>query len=71
MGEFFGNLGHPLFFQTKKKCLGVFIYYVLSRYAHAIPYTAIVFICGMFIGLAAGNENSPMNACESANNTMR
>mmetsp|Transcript_28882 Transcript_28882/g.65754 ORF Transcript_28882/g.65754 Transcript_28882/m.65754 type:complete len:1017 (+) Transcript_28882:196-3246(+) len=49
--------------------MGVFIYYVLSRYAHAIPYTAIVFICGMFIGLAAGNENSPMNALTYSTDT--
>ena len=32
--------------------IGVFVYYVLSRYAHALPYTAIMFIIGFFIGFS-------------------
>ena len=32
--------------------VGVFAYYFLSRYIHALPYTAVMFIVGFFIGFA-------------------
>ncbi|KAL3769325.1 hypothetical protein ACHAWO_007524 [Cyclotella atomus] len=32
--------------------IGVFAYYFLSRYLHALPYTAVMFIVGFFIGFA-------------------
>ena len=36
--------------------VGVFVYFVLSRYAHAIPYTAVMFIVGICIGLSVQNQ---------------
>lgn len=32
--------------------IGVFAYYVLSRYVHALPYTAVMFIVGFLIGFS-------------------
>lgn len=31
--------------------LGVFVFYLLSRYFHYFPYTAVMFILGTFIGI--------------------
>eukprot|EP00804_Cyclotella_cryptica_P028004 CCRYP_003873-RA/>CCRYP_003873-RA protein AED:0.08 eAED:0.08 QI:1873/1/0.87/1/0.85/0.75/8/36/800 len=33
--------------------LGVVVYYVLSRYAHGLPYTAVMFITGAMMGYSA------------------
>lgn len=42
--------------------IGVFVYYVISRYISAIPYTAIMFIVGTFIGLAVSRGDEDKNA---------
>ncbi|KAL3804615.1 hypothetical protein ACHAW5_000089 [Stephanodiscus triporus] len=44
---------YALLFPWFVEIVGVFVYFFLSRYAHAIPYTAIMFIVGVFIGLSA------------------
>lgn len=33
--------------------LGVFVYYLMTRYFHAIPYTAIMFLIGTIMGVGA------------------
>ena len=32
---------------------GVFIYYIMSRYLHGVPYTAVLFVVGVFMGAGA------------------
>lgn len=52
-------LHHILFSQTRfVEITGVFVYFFLSRYAHAIPYTAVMFIVGFFIGFSVQRVNS-------------
>mmetsp|Transcript_26297 Transcript_26297/g.56470 ORF Transcript_26297/g.56470 Transcript_26297/m.56470 type:complete len:997 (-) Transcript_26297:1437-4427(-) len=43
---------YALLFPWFAEIIGVFVYYFLSRYAHAIPYTAIMFIIGACIGIS-------------------
>ena len=46
-----------VFFPWFAQLLGIVVYYVLSRYARAIPFTAMMFLIGLAIG--AGVELSP------------
>ena len=48
---------YAVLFPWFAEIVGVFVYYVLSRYAHAIPYTAIMFIIGAFIGFSVQRVN--------------
>lgn len=51
---------YAVLFPWFAEIVGVFAYYVLSRYCHALPYTAIMFVVGAFIGLSVEqlNENA-------------
>ncbi|KAL7512439.1 hypothetical protein ACHAXN_009383 [Cyclotella atomus] len=42
--------------------IGVVAYYLLSRYLHALPYTAVMFMSGAILGYAALHFNSHNNA---------
>ena len=48
---------HAVFFPWFAQLLGIVVYYVLSRYARAIPFTAMMFLVGLAIGV--GVELSP------------
>lgn len=48
---------NAVFFPWFAQLLGIVVYYVLSRYARAIPFTAMMFLIGLAIG--AGVELSP------------
>ena len=43
---------YAILFPWFAEIVGVFVYYFLSRYAHAIPYTAVMFIIGTLIGIS-------------------
>ena len=43
---------YAILFPWFAQILGVFAYFLLSRYAHALPYTAVMFIIGLIIGIA-------------------
>lgn len=43
---------YAVLFPWFAQILGVFVYFILSRYAHALPYTAVMFIIGLLIGFA-------------------
>jgi hypothetical protein len=60
-----------VFFPWFTQVVGIFVYYVLSRYAGAIPFTAVMFLIGLVIGVAVeeqgGNNNEHLDvASESA-----
>ena len=44
--------------------VGVLAYYVLSRYLHSLPYTAVMFIVGFLIGFA--NQRTKVNDIEAS-----
>lgn len=43
---------YAVLFPWFAQILGVFVYFILSRHAHALPYTAVMFIIGLIIGFA-------------------
>mmetsp|Transcript_11154 Transcript_11154/g.19589 ORF Transcript_11154/g.19589 Transcript_11154/m.19589 type:complete len:998 (+) Transcript_11154:30-3023(+) len=43
---------YAILFPWFAEIIGVFVYFFLSRYAHAIPYTAAMFIIGALIGVS-------------------
>ncbi|KAL7532691.1 hypothetical protein ACHAXR_004787, partial [Thalassiosira sp. AJA248-18] len=43
---------YAILFPWFAEIVGVFAYYFLSRYAHSIPYTAVMFLIGAFIGIS-------------------
>ena len=49
-----GTEVNAVLFPWFTEIVGVFVYYFLSRYAHAIPYTAIMFLIGALIGMSVG-----------------
>mmetsp|Transcript_14784 Transcript_14784/g.20973 ORF Transcript_14784/g.20973 Transcript_14784/m.20973 type:complete len:914 (+) Transcript_14784:196-2937(+) len=59
---------HAVFFPWFAQILGIAVYYLLSRYARAIPFTAMMFLIGMAIGAAVelGPEDARGVAAESA-----
>jgi len=58
---------HAVLFPSFVLTLGVLVYYVLSRYLHFLPYTAVMFLLGTIMGLVAathyknGRDGSYMN----------
>jgi|SaaInl74LU_5_DNA_1037368.scaffolds.fasta_scaffold58016_1 NhaP-type Na+/H+ or K+/H+ antiporter len=42
---------HAVFFPWFAQLVGIAVYYVLSRYARAIPFTAMMFLIGLAIGV--------------------
>jgi hypothetical protein len=48
---------YAFLFPWVAEIVGVFVYYFLSRYAHDIPYTAIMFIVGAMIGIYSDFED--------------
>ena len=52
-----GQAETAVFFPWFAQLLGIIVYYVLSRYARAIPFTAMMFLIGLAFGL--GVELSP------------
>ena len=60
-------LNHDLFYSNIIRfveIIGVFAYYVLSRYLHSLPYTAVMFIVGFFVGFA--NQRTTVNDIETS-----
>lgn len=49
---------YAILFPWFAQILGVFAYFLLSRYAHALPYTAVMFIIGLIIGIAEYRHDS-------------
>ena len=51
---------YAILFPWFAEIIGVFVYFFLSRFAHAIPYTAAMFIVGALIGVSVqlGNRNA-------------
>ncbi len=49
---------YSVLFPWFAEIVGVFVYFFLSRYLHAIPYTAIMFIVGVFIGYSSKARNN-------------
>mmetsp|Transcript_26723 Transcript_26723/g.44147 ORF Transcript_26723/g.44147 Transcript_26723/m.44147 type:complete len:1003 (-) Transcript_26723:215-3223(-) len=49
---------YAVLFPWFAQILGVFVYFLLSRYAHALPYTAVMFIIGLIIGFAEHRHDS-------------
>ena len=47
---------HSVLFASFTLTLGVVVYYILSRYLHWLPYTAIMFLVGVIMGLIASSE---------------
>eukprot|EP01082_Thalassiosira_pseudonana_P012006 g10446.t1 g10446 contig4:1896035-1898632(+) len=47
------ELPNVVLFPWFSMLIGVFAYYLISRYAHALPYTAIMFITGAMMGYLA------------------
>jgi len=43
--------GHAVLFPSFALTLGVLVFYLLARYAHALPYTAIMFLLGTLMGI--------------------
>ena len=43
---------HAVFFPWFSQVIGIVVYYVLSRYARAIPFTAVMFLIGLCMGIA-------------------
>ncbi|CAJ1966686.1 unnamed protein product [Cylindrotheca closterium] len=43
---------HAVLFPSLTLTLGVIVFYVLSRYAKALPYTAVMFLIGTIMGIA-------------------
>lgn len=41
---------HAVLFPWFAQIIGIFAYYFLSRYAHALPFTAVMFVLGFAIG---------------------
>ena len=41
---------HAVLFPWFAQIIGIFVYYFLSRYAHALPYTAVMFVMGFSMG---------------------
>lgn len=51
-----GHESHPYYavlFPSFILTLGVVVYYILSRYLHFLPYTAIMFLLGTILGIAS------------------
>ena len=51
---------HKLSFSTNIRfveIVGIFAYFLLSRYVHALPYTAVMFVVGFFIGWSVQRTN--------------
>ena len=49
---------YSVLFPWFAEIVGVFVYFFLSRYLHAIPYTAIMFVVGAFIGFSSKARNN-------------
>ncbi len=41
---------HAVLFPWFAQIIGIFVYYFLSRFAHALPYTAVMFVMGFAMG---------------------
>ena len=41
---------HAVLFPWFAQTIGIFVYYFLSRFAHALPYTAVMFVMGFAMG---------------------
>ena len=41
---------HAVLFPWFAQIIGIFVYYFLSRFAHALPYTAVMFVMGFSVG---------------------
>ena len=53
---------YAVLFPWFSQIVGVFVYYLLSRYCHALPYTAVMFIIGFFIGFSVSRDGDGHNA---------
>ena len=64
---------HAVFFPWFAQLIGVVVYYVLSRYARVIPFTAMMFLIGLAIGIGVESveTESVGVAAESALTWMR
>ena len=40
------------------QAVGIVVYFILTRYVHVIPYTAVMFILGIFMGMGASQSHS-------------
>ena len=47
---------HAVLYPSFVVTLGAMVYYLLSRYLHWLPYTAVMFILGVIMGLVASTE---------------
>ena len=59
---------HAVLFPSFILTIGVMVFYILSRFAPALPYTAIMFLIGTFMGVATmsrGDDTRPNDLKES------
>ena len=67
LGEIEGHHpAHAVLFAPLVLTIGIGIYYVLSRYLHWLPYTAIMFLIGLIMGLVASSEALVLSGTEDA-----
>jgi NhaP-type Na+/H+ or K+/H+ antiporter len=57
---------YALLFPWFITALGIVVYFLLSRYVHALPYTAVLFLLGTFIGAGVSNVASYDQLTKSA-----
>jgi NhaP-type Na+/H+ or K+/H+ antiporter len=53
-----GDPAHAVLYPPFVLSLGVVVYYVLSRYLHWLPYTAVMFIFGVIMGISSVAERA-------------
>jgi hypothetical protein len=57
---------YSVLFPWFTEIVGVIVYFFLSRYLHFIPFTAIMFIVGVFIGFSSKHNNNAITFSASA-----
>ncbi len=62
---------YSVLFPWFAQLVGVFVYFVLSRYAHALPYTAVMFIIGLLIGFTGSRIDGNSAIRESAQTWLK
>ena len=51
-----GHPAHAVLYPSFVLTLGVVVYFLLSRFLHWLPYTAVMFLLGVIMGLVAATE---------------